>query len=205
MKVIKPNNTGIKEAVNQIINGEIIFVPTDTVYGIAANPYKDNAIKKIFLIKKRTKSSSLVLLCSNNKMAKKYGVFNKLAIKLINIFWPGPLTLILKRKPNLKISKFCLANNNSIGIRVPDHKVLKKIINKCNFPIFCTSANISGKKSQTSIKGIIKNFKNKEITIINDGKTKFAKDSTIIDVTENQINILREGCINKKRINHSIL
>ena len=80
----------------------------------------------------------------------------------------------------------------------------KKIIRKCNFPIFCTSANISGKKSQTTIKGIKENFKNKKITIINGGQTKFRKDSTIVDVTKNKINILREGYINKQELNESL-
>ena len=98
MQVIEPNIKGIKKAVKKITNGEVVFIPTDTVYGIAANPFKEKAVKKIFLIKKRPISSSLILLCSNLKMAKKYAFFNKLSIKLINMFWPGPLTLILKRK-----------------------------------------------------------------------------------------------------------
>ena len=77
--------------------------------------------------------------------------------------------------------------------------VPKKIIDKCNFPIFCTSANISGKKSCNDIKDVIKNFKNKKITIIKGGKTKFKKESAIIDVTENKIKILRKGYLNKKK------
>ena len=204
MKIINPNTEGIKEAVEKIVKGEIIFIPTDTVYGIAANPYNKKAIKKIFLIKKRSVSNSLVLLCSDYKMAKKYAIFNKISIKLINMFWPGPLTLILKQKPNTKIIKLSINNNNSIGIRVPDHNVPKKIIKKCNFPIFCTSANISGKKSQTTLEGIKKNFKNKKITIINGGKTQLQNDSTIVDVTKNKIDILRKGCIDKEKLKLSI-
>ena len=114
MEIINSNTNGIKQAVKKILDGEIIFIPTDTVYGIAASPYNNKAIKKIFSIKKRSVSNSLVLLCSDYKMAKKYGVFNKLATKLTNMFWPGPLTLILKRKPALKMSKLCFAANNSI-------------------------------------------------------------------------------------------
>ena len=87
------------------MEGEIIFIPTDTVYGIAANPYNNEAIKKIFAIKRRPLSSSLVLLCSNLKMAKKYAVFNKIANNLVKDFWPGPLTLILKKTTHSKISK----------------------------------------------------------------------------------------------------
>ena len=200
MKIISPNKKGIKEAVKKILEGEIIFIPTDTVYGIAASPYNNKAIKKIFSIKKRSMSNSLVLLCSNYKMAKKYAIFNKIANNLKKKFWPGPLTLILKKKSGLKISKKWLSKNNSIGIRIPDHNVPIKIIEKCNFPIFCTSANISSKKSCRDIKDIVKNFKNKKITIINDGKTKFGLDSTIIDVTKNKINILRNGYINKKKL-----
>ena len=200
MKIINPNTEGIKEAVKKILEGEIIFIPTDTVYGIAANPYNDKAIKKIFSIKKKSLNNSLVLLCSNYKMAKKYAVFNKIADNLKKNFWPGPLTLILKKKSNLKISKKWVSKNNSIGLRIPDHSIPKKIINKCNFPIFCTSANISGKKSCRNVNDIVKNFKNKKITIINGGKTKFGIDSTIIDVTKDKINILRKGYINKKKI-----
>ena len=204
MKIISPNNEGIKEAVKKILEGEIIFIPTDTVYGIAASPYNNKAIKKIFSIKKRSMSNSLVLLCSNYKMAKKYAIFNKIANNLKKKFWPGPLTLILKKKSSLKISKKWISKNNSIGIRIPDHNVPIKIIEKCNFPIFCTSANISSKKSCRDIKDIVKNFKNKKITIINDGKTKFGLDSTIIDVTKNKINILRNGYINKKKLKNLI-
>ena len=97
MKIISPNNEGIKEAVKKILEGEIIFIPTDTVYGIAASPYNNKAIKKIFSIKKRSMNNSLVLLCSNYKMAKKYAIFNKIASNLKKKFWPGPLTLILKK------------------------------------------------------------------------------------------------------------
>ena len=204
MKIISPNNEGIKEAVKKILKGEIIFIPTDTVYGIAASPYNNKAIKKIFSIKKRSMNNSLVLLCSNYKMAKKYAIFNKIANNLKKKFWPGPLTLILKKKSGLKISKKWLSKNNSIGIRIPDHNVPIKIIEKCNFPIFCTSANISSKKSCRNIKDIVKNFKNKKITVINDGKTKFGLDSTIIDVTKNKINILRNGYINKKKLKNLI-
>ena len=200
MKIINPNTEGIKEAVKKILEGGIIFIPTDTVYGIAANPYNDKAIKKIFSIKKKSLNNSLVLLCSNYKMAKKYAIFNKIADNLKKKFWPGPLTLILKKKSNLKISKKWISKNNSIGLRIPDHSIPKKIINKCNFPIFCTSANISGKKSCRNVNDIVKNFKNKKITIINGGKTKFGIDSTIIDVTKDKINILRKGYINKKKI-----
>ena len=200
MKIINPNTEGIKEAVKKILEGGIIFIPTDTVYGIAANPYNDKAIKKIFSIKKKSLNNSLVLLCSNYKMAKKYAIFNKIADNLKKNFWPGPLTLILKKKSNLKISKKWVSKNNSIGLRIPDHSIPKKIINKCNFPIFCTSANISGKKSCRNVNDIVKNFKNKKITIINGGKTKFGIDSTIIDVTKDKINILRTGYINKKKI-----
>ena len=205
MEIINPNIKGIEQASKKILNGEVIFIPTDTVYGIAASPYNDSAIKRIFLLKKRPLSNSLVLLCSNYKMAKKYAIFNKTANILAKKFWPGPLTLILKRKFNIKISKKWISKDDSIGIRIPDHNVPKKIINKCNFPIFCTSANISGEKSCKTLEDIIKNFKNKKITIINGGKTKFGVDSSIIDVTKKNINILRKGYINKKRLKNLIL
>ena len=204
MEIINSNTKGINQAVKKLLDGEIVFIPTDTVYGIAASPYNDKAIKKIFSLKKRSYKNSLVLLCSNYKMAKKYAIFNKTADNLKKKFWPGPLTLILKKKSTLKISRKWISKNNSIGIRIPDHSVPKKIINKCNFPIFCTSANISGKKSCKDIKDVLRNFKNKKITIINDDTTKFGLDSTIIDVTKNKINILRKGNLNKRKLGNVI-
>ena len=204
MEIINSNTKGINQAVKKILGGEIVFIPTDTVYGIAASPYNDKAIKKIFSLKKRSYKNSLVLLCSNYKMAKKYAIFNKTADNLKKKFWPGPLTLILKKKSTVKISRKWISKNNSIGIRIPDHSVPKKIINKCNFPIFCTSANISGKKSCKDIKDVLRNFKNKKITIINDDTTKFGLDSTIIDVTKNKINILRKGNLNKRKLGNVI-
>ena len=204
MEIINSNTKGINQAVKKLLDGEIVFIPTDTVYGIAASPYNDKAIKKIFSLKKRSYKNSLVLLCSNYKMARKYAIFNKTADNLKKKFWPGPLTLILKKKSTLKISRKWISKNNSIGIRIPDHSVPKKIINKCNFPIFCTSANISGKKSCKDIKDVLRNFKNKKITIINDDTTKFGLDSTIIDVTKNKINILRKGNLNKRKLGNLI-
>ena len=204
MEIINSNTKGINQSVKKILGGEIVFIPTDTVYGIAASPYNDKAIKKIFSLKKRSYKNSLVLLCSNYKMAKKYAIFNKTADNLKKKFWPGPLTLILKKKSTVKISRKWISKNNSIGIRIPDHSVPKKIINKCNFPIFCTSANISGKKSCKDIKDVLRNFKNKKITIINDDTTKFGLDSTIIDVTKNKINILRKGNLNKRKLGNLI-
>ena len=98
MEIINSNTKGINQAVKKLLDGEIVFIPTDTVYGIAASPYNDKAIKKIFSLKKRSYKNSLVLLCSNYKMAKKYAIFNKTADNLKKKFWPGPLTLILKKK-----------------------------------------------------------------------------------------------------------
>ena len=90
MQVIEPNIKGIKKAVKKITNGEVVFIPTDTVYGIAANPFKEKAVKKIFLIKKRPISSSLILLCSNLKMAKKYAFFNRPKPSVTPLLQVGP-------------------------------------------------------------------------------------------------------------------
>tara|TARA_Y100000590_G_scaffold214633_1_gene243333 strand:- start:9638 stop:10255 length:618 start_codon:yes stop_codon:yes gene_type:complete len=200
MEIISPNKEGIDIIVKKILKGDIVVVPTDTVYGIAVHPYKNKGIKEIFLLKKRPLNKPMMLLCSSLEMAKKYVIFNKIALKLVKNFWPGPLSLILEKKKKLKIAKKWISKNNSIGIRVPNNKIIRKIIKKCNFPIFCTSANLSDKKSYNNIKDIIKNFNLKEISVVNGGKTKFKNESTIIDVRDNKLNILREGYLNKKEI-----
>ena len=145
MEILNSDKEGIKKAAKIITSGEIIFIPTDTVYGIAANPYNNKAIKKLFSIKKRSINNSLILLCSNYKMAKKYAFFNKIAEKLKKKFWPGPLTLILKKKPKSKIASLVSNKSLWVGCRIPSNKIALKLLNSIDFPIAAPSANINTK------------------------------------------------------------
>ena len=187
---------GIKKA-SQIINeGGIAVFPTDTVYGIGCNPYNINAVKKIYKIKSRDTSKSFPILTYSKELAEQVAHFNKYTRKIADKFWPGPLTIILKITDD-KLKK-SLNLNNKIAIRIPNHKCTLDLLEKCNF-IVGTSANVSGEMSFTNSNECFNKIKDYDIFV--DGGTITSKgESTIIEVINDEIKIIREGPLSKKEI-----
>ena len=195
MKVNCDDN-GIKKSVEIIENGGIIVFPTDTVYGIGCNPYDANAVKKIYEIKSREKIKSLPVLASSIEIVKQISIIDEFTEKIIKKYWPGPLTLILKLKDkNLKES---LNLEDKIAVRIPNSVCTLKLLNKCNL-IVGTSANVSGDSSFTDPQECMKNVKNYDIFV--DGGTITSKgESTIIEIENEKIHVIREGALKKEDI-----
>ena len=195
MKVNCDDN-GIKKSVEIIENGGIIVFPTDTVYGIGCNPYDANAVKKIYQIKSREKIKSLPVLASSIEIVKQITIIDEFTEKIIKKYWPGPLTLILKLKDkNLKKS---LNLEDKIAVRIPNSECTLKLLNKCNL-LVGTSANISGDSSFTNPQECMKNVKNYDVFV--DGGTITSKgESTIIEIENEKIQIIREGALKKEDI-----
>ena len=187
---------GIKKA-SQIINeGGIAVFPTDTVYGIGCNPYNINAVKKIYKIKSRNVSKSFPVLVYSKELAEQIAHFNKYTRKIVDKFWPGPLTIILKITDD-KLKK-SLNLNNKIAIRIPNHKCTLDLLEKCNF-IVGTSANVSGEPSFTNSDECFNKIKDYDVFV--DGGTITSKgESTIIEIINDEIKIIREGSLSKKEI-----
>jgi len=187
---------GIEKAAQIINEGGIAVFPTDTVYGIGCNPYNINAVKKIYEIKTRDFSKPLPVLVYSKELAEKIAHFNEFTRKIVDKFWPGPLTIILKvTDDKLKES---LHLNNKIAIRVPNHKCTLDLLEKCNF-IVGTSANVSGEISFTNVDECFKRIGDYDIFV--DGGTITSKgESTIIDIENDEIRIIREGSLSKKEI-----
>ena len=190
------HDEGIKKAVEIIENGGIIIFPTDTVYGIGCNPYNANAVKKIYEIKSREKIKSLPVLASSIQIVKQISIIDEFTEKIIKKYWPGPLTLILKLKDkNLKKS---LNLEDKIAVRIPNSECTLKLLNKCNL-LVGTSANISGDSSFTNPQECMKNVKNYDVFV--DGGTITSKgESTIIEIENEKIHIIREGALKKEDI-----
>ena len=195
MKVNCDDN-GIKKSVEIIENGGIIVFPTDTVYGIGCNPYDVNAVKKIYQIKSREKIKSLPVLASSIEIVKQISIIDEFTEKIIKKYWPGPLTLILKLKDkNLKKS---LNLEDKIAVRIPNSVCTLKLLNKCNL-IVGTSANVSGDSSFTNPQECMKNVKNYDVFV--DGGTITSKgESTIIEIENEKIHVIREGALKKEDI-----
>ena len=190
------NDDGIRKSVEIIENGGVIIFPTDTVYGIGCNPYDVNAVKKIYEIKSRRKTKSLPVLASSIEIVKQISTIDEFTEKIIKKYWPGPLTLILKLKDkNLKKS---LNLEDKIAVRIPNSVCTLKLLNKCNL-IVGTSANVSGDSSFTNPQECMKNVKNYDVFV--DGGTITSKgESTIIEIENEKIHVIREGALKKEDI-----
>ena len=185
------NKEGIEKTSQIIEKGGIVIFPTDTVYGIGCNPYNVNSVKKIYEIKSRTEIKSLPVLAYSLEIVKEITLIDKFTEKIIKKYWPGPLTLILtltdqKLKNSLKLQ-------NKIAVRIPDSKCTLKLLEKCKL-LVGTSANISGNSSHTNPDECIKNIKNYDI-FLNGGTITSKGESTIIEIENEEIKIIREGVL----------
>lgn len=195
------NENEIQNAANEIKNGELVLFPTETVYGIGANALDANAVKKIFEAKGRAQDNPLIVHVSNLKMVEEIVLeITDLEKKLIENFWPGPLTIIFKLKNKNIIPSVVTANLDTVGIRMPSNVVAKQLIEKSGVPIAAPSANISGKPSGTNINDIIEELDGKVAYILDGGITDIGLESTVIKVEGEAINILRPGKITKEQL-----
>lgn len=192
------NNSFRKSIIESLKKGGIVVLPTDTAYALCVDSENQKAVKKIYKIKKRVLSNPLPVFVSSLKMANKYCEIDKKTNKFLQVFWPGPLTIVVSKKEK-KLS--FVSNKESVGIRMPANKDLLEIIEKFSKPITGTSANISGEKECYSIKSLLKQIPKEEIDLIFDnGELPSKKVSTIIKFENNKIIILREGAIKKKEL-----
>lgn len=193
----KPEKEKIKLAARILKEGGLVAFPTDTVYGLAADAKSTQAVKKIFKVKKRPRANPLPILIAKKSDLKKYALHVPAETKkLMNKFWPGPLTLVLKKKKI--ISDAVTAGKNSVGVRIPDNKVALALIQTLGRPLAATSANISDKKSPTAAREVEKYLNNKIDLILDGGKTKLGAESTVLDCTTSPPIILRSGAISPK-------
>ena len=185
------DDEGIKKTSQIIEKGGIVVFPTDTVYGIGCNPYNKNSVKKIYEIKSRTELKSLPVLAYSLDVVKEIALIDEFTEKVIEKYWPGPLTLILKLTDQ-KLKK-SLNLGNKIAVRIPDSKCTLKLLEKCRL-LVGTSANISGNSSYTNPDECIKNIKNYDM-FLNGGIITSKGESTIIEIENKEIKIIREGTL----------
>jgi len=209
-KIKKINNKTINEAVELLQKGKLIGFPTETVYGLGADATNKEAILKIYKNKKRPKSNPLIVHVATLNQARSIGIFDEKILKIVKDFWPGPLTVVLKRKNNSKICKELCAGKENIAIRISNNKTILSLIKKLGKPVAAPSANKSGMLSPTSAAHVEKQFlNNDDIPLILDGgKTIIGVESTVIGLENNNIIIYRHGGITKeileKKINEKI-
>ena len=194
----------IQQAYEILSNGELLAIPSETVYGLGADATSDSAISKIYKLKKRPHINPLILHVSNIKMVEQFTETNPLFYLLSNYFWPGPLTMILNQKKNNNISELATSNLSSVAVRLPDNKIFQNIIEKFNNPIAAPSANISGNISPTNPYHVYEDFGEEIKLIIDGGQSEKGVESTVIDIRSNDIIILRHGPITQKMLENRV-
>jgi len=200
---MKNNLSNIKKSKYYLDKNECIAIPTETVYGLAANAYSGKATSKIFKLKQRSKKNPLIVHYSSLKMLKNDCKTNDNFFKLYKKFCPGPITFVLNLKKNSKISKLVTNNKKTLAVRFPKHAVTTKLLKSIKYPLAAPSANISTKISPVSKEDVSDEF-GKKIKFILDGKrSKIGLESTIISLI-NKPQILRLGGLEINQINKVI-
>lgn len=188
----------IHKTANIILNGGIAVIPTETVYGIAASIYNENGINKIFEAKQRPSDNPLIVHISKlEQLEELIDDINEVSKKMIDHFWPGPLTLIFKAKNRL--NRNITGGLDTVAVRMPDNAFTLALIDITG-PIAAPSANISGKPSGTEISDIFEELNDKVDIIIDEGLSKCGLESTVINPLINPPVILRKGSIPKESI-----
>jgi L-threonylcarbamoyladenylate synthase len=200
MKIIK-NFFECSEFIgDEIKKGKLVAFPTDTVYGLGAEVSNDIAIKKIYDIKNRPYESPLIVLIGDKSFLQKLVYIEDDKVELlIDKFWPGALTLVFKKKE--WVSNMITAGGDTLGVRMPDNEIARKLIIDSGGALAVPSANKSGQLSPVSVGHVIRQFDEEEIDfVIDGGKTSKAIESTILDMTREIPLILRNGAVSKEEI-----
>ena len=193
---ISCNNADIQIAAKAINDGAIVIFPTDTVYGIGCNPYDHEAVLSLYEIKKREKTKLFPVIGYSKKEIEVVAEFNPLAEKIAEKFWPGPITMILKVKDK-EIQK-SLDLEGKIAVRVPNNQCILALLKECKL-LIGTSANISGTAPFNDPNECGKNLSGYDL-LMNGGIISSQGESTIVEIENNDIRILRKGHVSEEKI-----
>ena len=203
MSILEPDRTGIREAADTIRSGYIIGFPTETFYGLGADPFNPKVLKELIKLKKRPAGKPISILIPDiGKLSLVAKDISPLGMRLINAFWPGPLTLVFKAIDSLP--EILTGGTGKIGVRVSSHPVAAKLLEYLNTPVTATSANLSGDKEPLTAQEVDNVFGNSIAFTLNGGKLSGKKGSTVIDTTGNGFDVLRKGEISLEEIRMSL-
>lgn len=190
----------ITQAANKLKENEVVAFPTETVYGLGANAFSDEAVHKIFEAKGRPSDNPLIVhIASKEQLYDFVDEIPEYALLLIKEFWPGPLTLVLRKKGE-ELSDLVTAGLDTVGVRMPDHPIALALLKEANVPVAAPSANRSGKPSPTQASHVYDDLQGRISGIIDGGSTGVGVESTVIDCTTTIPTILRPGGVTKEQM-----
>jgi len=201
--ILKPDPRGIKKAAQIILQGGIIAFPTESFYGLAADALNEAALKKIFRVKGREEGKPILLLIADQSWLK--GLVQEispLAERLMEKFWPGPLTLVFNASPQL--SPLLTADTGKIGIRLSPHPVTQALVQGVGRAITGTSANLSGQPGTLTAREAFHSLGESLDAVLDGGKTAGGPGSTVLDVSDPSPRMIREGMISRNELEYVI-
>lgn len=204
MNIQPVNAMIIKKAAEFLRSGKLVAFPTETVYGLGGDATNDLAVAEIFLTKGRPQFNPLIVHVSSIDMAKQFIAWNSLAETLANHFWPGPLTFVLKKSPDSKISLLASAGGDTVGIRFPANPVAQALLKEASIPIAAPSANRSGRVSPTTAQHVYEELGSSPSLIVDGGACDVGLESSVIDISGDDIVLLRPGIITREQIESAL-
>jgi L-threonylcarbamoyladenylate synthase len=194
-RLVPFSDDAIAEAARLILAGEPIAVPTETVYGLAADATSAGAVARIYEAKGRPSFNPLSVHVTDRGAAERIGEFNDVALDLAERHWPGPLTLVVPLKPEAGIASIVTAGLPTVGLRVPAHPAMQALLRAVERPLAAPSANASGAISSTRAEHVVKSLGGRIPLIIDGGPTQRGLESTIVAATGGALRLLRPGPI----------
>lgn len=194
------NNPQVVDAANFLRDNEVVALPTETVYGLGGNAESDTAVAKIFAAKGRPNDNPLIIhIAEKRQLSTFVAEVPDKADVLMEAFWPGPLTIIFKKKEGV-LAESATAGLATVAVRMPDHPVALALLKSCGLPIAAPSANSSGKPSPTNAQHVLDDLNGKIAGVIDGGATGIGVESTVIDCTEAIPVILRPGGVTREQL-----
>ena len=183
-------------------NGGLVAFPTETVYGLGTNAFKEDAVRRLFEVKMRPPDNPVSVLVSNFDQVERLAHIDEMARKLMDAFFPGPITVVMRSKP--EVPSIVTAGTGKVAVRMPNHPIALKIVELAEVPLATPSANISGKPSPTKAEHVMEDFMGKIDVIVDGGETGIGIESTVVDVTSKPPKVLRLGAIPVEEIEEII-
>jgi L-threonylcarbamoyladenylate synthase len=197
-RVLEPTDAAVAEAAGLIEAGELVAFPTETVYGLGANALDAKAVKRIFEAKGRPSDNPLIVHVSAPEAAEPLCHVDERSRALMRAFWPGPLTLLMPKKP--VVPPETNAGLSSVAVRMPSHPAARKFLAACSVPVAAPSANLSGRPSPTTAQHVLGDLDGKIPLILDGGPCEVGLESTVLDMTKETPTIVRPGGVTREML-----
>ena len=200
MPVVAATDEAIARAAEALARGKLVAFPTETVYGLGANALDASAVAKVFAAKERPRFNPLIVHILDQCEAESYAVVNETARKLMEVFWPGPLTLVLRRRDDCPVVDLVSAGLDTIALRAPRHEVARALLRAAKLPVAAPSANRSGRVSPTTAAHVEAELGSLPAMILDGGACPLGLESTVLGIANDKVTLLRPGALAREEI-----